>query len=395
MPQQRVQNERIGSRFGLPRGAGAEHGLLANVFASFPYGIMVCERGGRIVLANRCVQEIIDRGGLADGLIATCCSLLRCRSLSTACLSELALRAGAPLPELRVDVPGAGTRALLVTAAPLHGEGSRVVFQLRPAGASDDRAHVPADRSKGGRLRIFALGRMRVESHEAPVSGDWLDQRAGQLLRLLLCERGRTVPTEVIAESIWRHAGPTTPNTVRHFVHELRQRLEPERPKHAESSFVVSRRGGYALRRERVWIDADEFEEEATHGTAALEAGDPDLAREHLARAAELYQDDFLSDDLYAEWALLERERLRAVAAGALRALSALLEREPAAATPYLERLADLEPFDNDVQRQLISAWLRLGRRSRAARHYHTYRLRLLREFGERPDFDLAELVCL
>jgi DNA-binding SARP family transcriptional activator len=393
-----VRQERIGSRFAALPGARAEQDLLADVFERFPYGIMVCERGGRIVAANRPVQQIIDRGGLADGLIASCCSLLRCGRPggppSTACLTELALRARAQLPEIRVDVPAAPTHALWVTAAPLDDEGSRVVFQVRPASPGDRRAVTSVHGLGRQPLRIFALGRLRVEAREASLSGDWVDQRAGQLLRLLVCERERTVPTEVIAESIWPRAGPTTPNTVRHFVHALRERLEPGRAKHAESSFIVSRRGGYALQRESVWIDADEFEEEARLGTAALAAGEPRSARDHLVRAAELYKDDFLSDQPYAEWAFLERERLRAVAAGALRGLGTVLEGEPAAATPYLERLAEMEPFDNDAQRELISVLLRLGRRSRAARHYQSFRLRLLREFGERPDFELADLVA-
>jgi hypothetical protein len=44
------------------------------------------------------------------------------------------------------------------------------------------------------------------------------------------------------------------------------------------------------------------------------------------------------------------------------------------------------------VHRQLLTAWLRLGRRTEAARRYTSFRMRMLREFGEEPDFELAEL---
>ena len=108
-------------------------------------------------------------------------------------------------------------------------------------------------------------------------------------------------------------------------------------------------------------------------------------------RAAQLYQGDFLCDDPYAEWALGEREQLRATATEVLRALADLRGEGPDAAA-CLERLADMEPFDTDVQRRLLEAWLRQGRRSRAVRHYETFRWRLMREFGERPGFDLAQL---
>jgi len=83
---------------------------------------------------------------------------------------------------------------------------------------------------------------------------------------------------------------------------------------------------------------------------------------------------------------------VRALACDALRALAELRRDEPAAAAVHLDRLAEMEPFDDDVQRQLISAWLRLGRKSRAARHYESFRIRLAREFGQRPAFELSNL---
>jgi DNA-binding SARP family transcriptional activator len=242
-------------------------------------------------------------------------------------------------------------------------------------------------------LRIFALGPMRVETPEGLVCGDWLEQRPGQLLRFLVTERQRIVPTEVIASAVWGQTGRNAPNTVRHFVHALRERLEPHRPKHAESSFVVSRRGGYALNGERVWIDVDEFEQEVRRGRAALIAGDRVLALESFERAVALYRDDFLADEPYADWALDERERLRGIAGDTLRELAALCEHEPYRSASYLERLGGMEPFDNDVHKELIAALIRLGRRSRAVRHYHAFKRRVIGAFGDPPDFDLADMI--
>jgi DNA-binding SARP family transcriptional activator len=372
---------------GVPprQGRRAGKGLLADAFDLFPYAVMVCDRAGRVVATNRQLREIVARGGEADGVAASCCSLLGCGRpgpLQGSCLTAIALDGGEPLPEVRLEAPEAPGGALWITAAPLYEDGSHVVFALRP-----DRRP-----SQTRQLHIFALGEMRIETPEGPLSGDWLEQRPGQLLRLLVCERHRVAPADAIAESIWPHAGPAAANTVRHFVHALREKLEPRRPKHGESCSVVCRRGGYALRSEYVWIDADEFEQEAGAGMAALATGDRVLARAHLGRAVALYRGDFLSDEPYAEWAFLERERLRAIACNALRALAELHVDRSEVAANYLERLADMEPYDDDVQRLLISAWLRLGRRTRAARHYHSFRVRMLREFGERPEFELSDL---
>jgi DNA-binding SARP family transcriptional activator len=325
----------------------------------------VCERDGGIVAANGRAREIV---GELDGVAGVCAHALSATNAPSEVLVEMS---GGPV---------------WLSAAPLAGSPGRVVIALRPAPA-------PVGPQGEPRLRIFALGRLRVERDGVVVTGEWVDQRAGQLLRCLVCERHATVPTEVLAEAVWRQAGPGAPNTVRHFIHTLRERLEPRRGRHCDSSFVVSRRGGYALDREHVWIDADEFEADVSAGQAAAAAGDSARAFERFERACSAYAGDFLSDDPYAEWAMPERERMRGLLACALRALAELRRDDAETACGYLERLAQLEPFDNDTARDLISAWICLGRRSRAARYYQAFQLRLAREFGEQPDFRLTDLV--
>jgi DNA-binding SARP family transcriptional activator len=359
---------------------------VAEAFDRFPDGLMICDRGGRVVATNARLRELVGQGTPADGLAASCCSLLGCRRpggpLDGRCLTADALDAREPLPEIRLALAASADGPLAVTAAPLA---DAVIFQLRPPPLRRDPGH-------GAALRIHALGPLRVEGPHGPRSGDWLAQRPGDLLRLLICRPHHAAPADAIAEAIWPQAGPAAATNVRHFVHALRERLEPDRPKHAEPSFVVCRRGAYALDPERVWIDTDEFEREATAGMTALRAGDHGAAARRLERAAALYTDDLLVDKPYAEWALHERERLRALAGDVLRALGRLHADDPHAAGPHLDRLAELEPFDSDVQRAHLTVLLRLGRRSRAARQYESFRVRLLREFGERPDFELSAL---
>ncbi len=241
--------------------------------------------------------------------------------------------------------------------------------------------------------RIYALGPLRVEGPDGPLRGDWLEQRPGELLRFLVSERRRVVvPADAIGEALWPRAGPGAPNTVRHFVHALRRQLEPGRSSRTERSAVVCRRGGYGLDGEQVWVDADEFERQAAAGVAALRCGRASVARRHLEGALAVYGGDFLADEPYAEWALRERERIRAIACDALRSLVRLTAGSRERRSQHLERLAELEPFDDDVHRELIATWLSMGRWSRAARHYESFRARLLREFGALPQFELRQL---
>jgi DNA-binding SARP family transcriptional activator len=345
---------------------------------------MVCDRHGRVVAANGRLKELVSPGGAAWDHTAKCCTLLGCgRSTGPfegACLTQRSLAAGEPLQDVRLR-PERGHAPLVVTATPLCDAGSQVLFEVRlDAGASDTAPP----------LRIFALGAMQVEGPAGSLAGDWLAQRPGELLRFLVCERWRIVPADVIGEAIWPHTGSAAPNTVRHFVHALRHRLEPGRSSATHTSTVLCRRGGYGLDPSRVWLDVDEFERQALAGISALHAGSPKAARDHLEAATALYRGDFLADEPYAEWALRERDRLRAVACETLRALVHLVSEADSAR--YLEQLAELEPFDDDVHRDLVGAWLSMGRRSRAARHYESFRVRLMREFGDLPGFELSDL---
>ncbi len=362
---------------------------LSDVFERFPYGIAVASRTGAIATWNRALADMAGIDDSAAGL--SCCELFGCRrpggSLEGVCVTEAAAAARPRPTELRLELPGSG-RFVSVIAVPLDADGSRILFHVHPAERVE--SHTPVGLPW---LRIYTLGRMRVETPTGPLPGRWLEQRTGQLLKLLVCERHRVVATDEIAEALWPNPRAATANTVRQFVHALRERLEPGRVRHAPSRVVIARRGGYTLCPERVWIDADELEAQADRGMAALAAGRTAVAAEHLEHALALYGGDFLADDPYATWAFEERERLRTLVDRPLRLLIELHADDPAAAAEYLERLAQLEPFDHEIHRQLLTLWMQQGRLSRAARHYRAFELRLFREFGAQPSFSLSELL--
>ena len=365
------------------------------VVERLPYGVVIVEPGGSIRAGNPMACGYFP--ALAEGQDARCDELFNCSApggpCADGCLAQRAIEAGEALPEIRLDTAQAGAvSALWVTATPLD-EG-RVLMHLRPGDARDRRRRSDPHWISGPRIRIAAFGRTHVDAPEGPIGGKWLQQRPGHVLKYLVAERNRVVHAEEIAEALWPGAGPTALNNVRHFIHSLRDKLEPDRPKRAPSSFIVAVQGGYAIDRRRVQIDADDFEADVDAGIQAARRGEAETAETKLRAALEFYRGDFLADEPYAEWAYPERDRLRGMATDALRTLATLFAKRDniAGAAELLEQLAELEPYDADVHKQLLTAWLRLGRRTEASRRYTAFRMRMLREFGEEPDFDLAEL---
>ncbi|HEX2105802.1 MAG TPA: bacterial transcriptional activator domain-containing protein [Solirubrobacteraceae bacterium] len=376
--------------------------LAVDVFERHPYGIVVVSRHGEVLAHNVAARRLL--GDLAHRLdvpgARPLCPWVCCRDeggmlADDACLFERAADAHEALPEVRVDLPpGAGAPALWITAAPLRRDGGTAIVEMRPGQANDRRRRTIPHWTHGPTLRIFVLGRTRVESVEGPIGGRWLENRAGQVFKFLVAERHRVVYADELVETLWADAGVRSLPGVRYFIHELRDRLEPGRPRGGHSSFVLRTKGGYMIDRSRVRVDADEFERDVNAGLAHLETGEREAALEDLERGIAMYGGDFMADEPYADWVIVERDRLRRVAAKALRALSDLRAQmgdiEGAAAD--LERLAELEPYDVDVHRKLITIALRLGRRTEAVRRYDTLRRRMFTTFGEDLDFTLADV---
>jgi DNA-binding SARP family transcriptional activator len=386
---------------GTDQRAIAESALALDVMDRYPYGILVQDGRGRLVAHNKAAQRML--GGWVR-LAPACevgCDVLGCHRaagpLEDVCLHERAREHEGPLPELRIDLPrGADVEAAWVTVAALEPDRELIVTELRPGQRGDRRRRSEPHWTAGPRLRIFALGRTRVLSAESALEGRWLDNRAGHILKFLVAERHRSVYCDEIVERLWPNAGTPDTRGLRYFVHVLRERLEPRGSPNPPSSFVLATRGGYVLDDTHVWIDADAFEELVRAGITARERGDGLTALEHLRRGLELYRGDFLADEPYAEWAGRERDRLRQVASNGLHVLAALEERmgDLAAAAASLRRLADLEPYDVDVHRELLVVLLRRGRRSEALRRYEALRRRMFTTFGEKLDFSLAELIA-
>jgi DNA-binding SARP family transcriptional activator len=386
--------------------AAEQVGELAAAFEESPLGLTVVDGHGTILSMNKRAVELLLEGERPPRGLRCCdviCDLLRRQGRGArrnACLTQRVTSSADEVEEERLEVEIAGVSSLVsVTAVPINAGAARAVYHLQPERQpSGDRGLEGDSRRRAAprpRLRIHTLGRTQVEVGGQDLGGDWLMLRPGQLLNYLLCARHRVATSEQISEALWPGANqPWTTSSVRHQIHVLRDKLEPDRDSDTPSQFVVTRRGGYMLDSERVWIDADEFEDAARAGLDLFVQGELESATPLLERAVGLYGGDFLSDDPYVEWALEERDRLRELAGRVLRDLCTgkRMGGDMGAAADHARRLASMEPFDMDVQREFLELCIARGRRSEAMRRYAVLRRRVRSEFGDELDFSLADL---
>ncbi|NRF65721.1 hypothetical protein HLB44_01855 [Aquincola sp. S2] len=136
----------------------------------------------------------------------------------------------------------------------------------------------------------------------------------------------------------------------------------------------------------RVWVDAWAFEQRL----APLLRRDPDtLAPAELARlerGLRLYCGPYLAG-IDAEWALIERQRLRSLYCDALYqlTLACVARAQWARALAWGRLLAREEPLREDVQRTLMLALAHTGNRAGALAQYREHAQRLARELGVEP----------
>ncbi len=236
-------------------------------------------------------------------------------------------------------------------------------------------------------LKIYLLGSFQLIRDGTPVpESAWHTKQARQLLKILLTQRGKIVSRDYLIDALWPEANPgKAATTLRTAVNALRNTLEPNRPPYTPSSFIVAHAPGYKFQlTNQVWVNVIEFENLLDR---AEDAGNPNIRQNLLTQAIALYRDDYLPDDLYADWSFFERERLRERYLNALADLARCQANrgEYERAIASLRRILSRDPGREPVYRGLMRYHLQLGNTVAALKTFEQLRTYLATELGADP----------
>lgn len=173
------------------------------------------------------------------------------------------------------------------------------------------QSNAPLFDSALAKIQIYTFGTLQVvRGRTAVTESDWHTRQARQLLKILVTERPRPVSTDLLIELLWPNSTPgAAATTLRSAINALRNVLEPERPNRAPSKYIVTQAPGYAFHLTAdIWLDAEDFERRMNQ---AQMTNDQEQRLNLLESALDLYKDDYLISDPYADWLQTERERLR------------------------------------------------------------------------------------
>jgi len=221
-------------------------------------------------------------------------------------------------------------------------------------------------------LHAYLLGKFRVVINDQAV-GRWPASRGLAVFKYLLANHEWPTPREVLMDRFWPDAyePKLARNNLNVAISGLRRALRAltERP------VVVFEGGAYQLNPDfRVWVDVEEFDRHLHRAQQSASNRQATAALSEYEAALSLYSDDFLADDPYEEWPVVQRERLRVAYLNALDRVSELhLERgEYAACVSACQTLLARDACREDIHCRLMLCYARQDQHPLALRQYQT-----------------------
>src|SRR5437899_2309423 len=210
---------------------------------------------------------------------------------------------------------------------------------------------------------------------------------------LLLLDRQRAVSRDELVAQLWPETDPASALSNFHFtLHALRKALASAGA--SEATSVVRTDTGYRLALPiSIHVDLEVFRRSLRRGREAQDAGRSREAIQYLRAAVAVHRGEFLAD-LTAPWIDRQREETDRQLVGAAKELATLeLERKEAkSAVRPLEKLLELEPYDEEAHRLLMRAHHESGDQALAVRHYQALEAMLRRDLGAEPEAATREL---
>ena len=240
-------------------------------------------------------------------------------------------------------------------------------------------------------LKIYTLGRFTVYRGEEVIrDSGWKRRKAASLFKLFLTTSKYTLLKDQVLEWLWPNQDPNrATNNLHHTLFVLRRILQPDLTRASDSPYILFKNDVLSLNIDKVaWVDKDEFERLIRLGQQQHD----NLT--HYEAARTLYHGDFLPEDLYEEWSNLQRSTLRQTQADLLRHLARLYTQRGAfdAAIQQLRDFLSLEPTQEEVYRDLMHLYMRVGQRHQALHLYQQVNQVLHDELNVEPDLKTKTL---
>lgn len=239
------------------------------------------------------------------------------------------------------------------------------------------------------KLRIFALGEPRVFRGDSPVDArEWGTARSRELLFYLLANPHRS--KEQIGATFWPELSVAKVRSAFHVtIYRLRRAIG------VADAVLYDGDRYYFNQRVDFWYDVQEFERLLMQADRAAQS-DPNAQEALLKQSVALYRGDYLENLPLSgeEWHTAQAEALRRKYVQCLLTLARLAAQrgQHEESLQYYQRLARRDSYLEAAHRGIMQAYVSMGDRNAALRHYSDFRTHLQRELGVAPTKETAGL---
>jgi DNA-binding SARP family transcriptional activator len=243
-------------------------------------------------------------------------------------------------------------------------------------------------------VRFFGHFEMLCDSQTMPLGRNG---KALTILKYLMANRGRPVSQDHLMGWLWPESNLKKARwSLNSAIHGLRKLLSGCPSSSEAVNYVCLEDGYYRLSESvRVSTDVDEFDERYQRGCRLQKEQLVREAASEYEAAIELYRGDYLVEDLYEDWTMVERERLSNAYMDMLGRLAVhyMEVGQPQESIRCCYRVLEKDRCHEDSYRLLMRCYARLGLRARALQQYRICERILGQEYGMAPSPETMSLL--
>ncbi|MEW6637383.1 MAG: BTAD domain-containing putative transcriptional regulator [Actinomycetota bacterium] len=282
--------------------------------------------------------------------------------------------------EVAAFSPHAARPEAILLAAQRDGDGD--------ASGTSRKGILPQGAAARGRFRVRFLGGFEL-LYDDVVVPRCRNARALAILKYLLAQGERPVSRDFLMCWLWPDSNLKKARwSLNSSVHALRRFLADHLLLEQEGEILLFQEGHYRLHPNLLLTsDVEEFDERYARGRRLERGGSVFEAVREYETAVELYRGDYLPEDLYEDWTMVERERLAGSYVYMLDRLAIHYANTGRyqRAVEMCYRILEQDPCHEDSHRRLIGHYVRLGLREQALRQYRVCAQALKSRYGVEP----------
>jgi DNA-binding SARP family transcriptional activator len=239
--------------------------------------------------------------------------------------------------------------------------------------------------NSGPALTVYCLGAFQAYQNEICIE-KWPGKKIKAIFKYLLLHREQPVNMEILMDLYWSDVEPAAARkSLYQAIYLLRQALQKDS---SEFTHILIDDCCYYLNPElEVWVDSEVFARHYEIGQRLEREGKLFEAIAEYEAADSLYQGEFLLEDRYEDWPIVQREQLKHAHLDILDRLSRFYfeHRQWSTSIAYCQKILTEDSCREDAHQLLMRCYVKQGQPYLALRQYHLCVEALKRELEVPP----------